>query len=70
MSKKKDSSYTFSCLGCGTHYTVYHPDSFLTEASLDASRLDNPVKMTNYCTNCKKENVFYWGQRKIIAIVG
>jgi DNA-directed RNA polymerase subunit RPC12/RpoP len=70
MSKKKDTGYTFSCLSCGTPYTVYPPDTFLTEASLDKGRLDKPVKMTYYCTNCKKENVLYWGQRIPFAMVG
>ena len=32
---------------------------------LDTSRLGNPYKITYYCNNCNKENVLYWGRRKI-----
>ena len=71
MSKKQNTTaLTFSCLGCGSPYIVYPPDSFHKQASLDANELSNPLKMTYHCKICYKENVLYWGNRKISIAVG
>lgn len=66
----KDTAKKFSCLKCGATFTCHPPDDFHKTASLEPTKIEDPIKVNYRCKECGNTNILYWGWVKMHVAFG